>query len=684
MKIALIGNQNSGKTTLFNDLTGSNQTIGNWPGVTIDRKEGFLKGSSDCVVVDLPGVYSLSPYTKEEEVSRRFAIDEKPDLIINIVDSTSLERSLYLTTQLLELDSDVVIALNMTDILEEHGITVDVDKLSTLLDTSIVPVSAMKETGIDELCSLIINKKYKRNKHIKIYPTEIENIIDAFSKEVRGSHKRFSAVKMIEDDLGYHAYKTSKDEESVKQLEKYFDMDGEQLIASKRYEFIEKVKKECVVQKEHKESITDKLDKVFLNKWAAIPIFILVMAFVYFISIGIVGGLTTPLIELLFNGASSSSPVEFSYMFGSFSKAIDFKGLGPALASLIEKAGGHAWSMSLVSDGIISGVAAVLSFLPQIMVMFLILSILETTGYMSRIAFFLDRIFHKFGLSGKSLIPFIVGTGCSVPGIMTCRIVEDDNERRSSIILTPFMPCSAKLPIIALFSSAFFGKNAWLVTLSVYFMAIAIILLFGYLFKKFIFKGEHTSFLSELPEYKVPKMKYVVRDVGDKTFAFIKKAGTIILLCSILVWFLSSFTFSLKYIDGINATIDVSILAKIGNVFAWFFYPMLGGNWSWAASISAIQGLVAKEQVVGSMNVIAKVSSNQSVFSDGSIFSFFNPWSGYAFLVFNLFSAPCIGALSAMHKELGSFKKLLLAMAFQISVAWIISTLIGCIGWMVM
>ena len=674
MKIALVGNQNSGKTTLFNAITGSNQKIGNWPGVTIERKEGILKGSKNISIIDLPGIYSLSPYTKEEEVSRRFIIDEKPDLIINIIDSTSLERSLYLTTQLLELDADVILALNMTDILSSHGIEINIESLSKELDVSIIPISAAKGNGINELISLINNKKYKRNKHINIYPKEIEGVIAKFNDKLSIDNKRFASVKLIEDDSGYHELKNQKDEELVKKLEKHFDMDGEQLIASKRYDFIESVVKKCVTVSKKKDSLTDKLDHIFLNKWAAIPIFIGIMAIVYLLSVGIVGGFLSPLIDVLFNGTNINEPITFNYVFSSFSVNWSFLGLGPWLGSLINNAGGSPWAVSLVQDGIIKGVSAVLVFLPQITAMFIFLSILETSGYMSRIAFFLDRIFHKFGLSGKSLIPFIVGSGCSVPGVMSTRIIEDENERKSSIVLTSFIPCSAKLPLITIFTSFFFKSWAWLVALSFYLIAIVIILLFGYIFKKLFFKEEHSYFVVELPEYKKPRFNYVIRDVGEKSLSFVKKAGTVILLFSILVWFLSSFTWDLRYLE--ISKINESMLASIGNALAWFFYPMLG-VWSWGATVSAIQGLVAKEQVVASMQILA---GSSDIFGPNSMFNFFNGVTAFAYLTFNLFSAPCIATLATIKKEGGSFKFFILTMLFQIALAWILATSIGAIG----
>lgn len=683
MKVALVGNQNSGKTSLFNSLTGSNQMIGNWPGVTIERKEGILKTTKDISVVDLPGIYSLSPYTSEEEVSRQFVLNEKPELIINILDSTSLERSLYLTTQLMELDCDLILVLNMMDILEKKGIKIDVQKLSDLLGVTIIPVSAKTGEGMSTLIDTIAKGNYLRKKEIKIYPNDIEQVITHFGKEFDNNNKRFAAVKMLELDRGYRNFVSDEHKEMIRDLENKYDMDSEQLIASERYDYIESLKSQCITVEQQKESITDKLDKVFLNKWAAIPIFILIMGIVYLLSIGIVGGLTSPLISILFNGATASEPTKFGIIFYSFESAINFKGLGPFLAESIINAGGHAWAASLVNNGIISGVSSILNFVPQIVVMFLCLSLLETTGYMSRIAFFLDRVFHKFGLSGKSLIPFIVGTGCSVPGIMTARIVDDEKEKDSTIVLTPFIPCSAKLPLIALFAGFFFGNIAWLITLSFYIFAIVIILTFGAIFKKFLFKGEHGTFLTELPEYKTPSFKYITRDVWDRTWSFIKRAGTVILLCSIIIWVLTSFTWTFNYVDGTTYTIEQSMLAGIGNALAWAFYPMLGGNWSWGAAVSAIQGLIAKEQVVSSMTVIAKVGGASGVFAEGSHFAFFNGWSAYAFLTFNLFTMPCIGALGAMRKELNSFKKFIGTMGFEIVLGWTLATIIGSIGWVV-
>lgn len=658
MKIALVGNQNSGKTTLFNCLTGSNQKVGNWPGVTIDRKEGILKGT-DHVVVDLPGIYSLSPYTAEEEVSRKYVFEEKPDLIINIVDATSIERSLYLTTQLLELDCKVILALNMADMLEKKGIIIDVEKLSNLLDTTIVKISALKGEGITELISTISQGKIKENRHQKIYQSDVEEAISYIHSNIDLIHKRFVSVKVLENDINFNNFQNDKVLNLRKKLENNYGFDIEQIIANQRYEYIVSIKKESVTFNQVKESITDKLDKVFLNKWLALPIFAVIMFAIYFLAVGFIGNATVDWIDSLVSK------------------------FGEIVEEFLLNNNASQWAVSLVVDGIIAGVGAVLNFVPQLIILFLCICLLETSGYMSRIAFFLDKIFRKFGLSGKSLIPFIVGSGCSVPGIMTTRTIEDEEEKRMTIMLTPFIPCSAKLPIIALFSGYFFDKYSGLVSASLYFLAIIVILLSAIIMKKFFFKSNTSAFISELPEYKIPSPKYVARDVFEKTVAFIKRAGTIILLCSIIIWFMLSFSWKFEF--GVN--VEDSILASIGKCLSWVFYPILG-ELSWGATVSAIQGLVAKEQVVSSMSIIAgfseSVSNSDLIFNSTGIFGFFTPASAYAYMVFNLFSAPCFGAISAMRRELGSTKKMFIAILFQTGVAWVLASLIFGIGSLIM
>ena len=652
MKIALVGNQNSGKTSLFNVLTGTNQKIGNWPGVTIEHKEGIIKGTEHHII-DLPGIYSLSPYTPEEEISRKFVMEENPDIIINIVDATCIERSLYLTTQLMELDAKIIVALNMCDLLEKKNMIIDEKALSQEIGADVVKISALKNTGINELIELLDSPKLK-NPNKNIYHYALKEEVEKIANSLDCNHKNFVAIKLLENDKGFDSYLKDKNlvMKSQKIIERYYNCDCEQIIASQRYDFIDSFKSRVVKRLSEKETITDKIDKVVLNKWLAIPIFVCVMALIYFLSVGLVGASTVNIIDSLISN--------FNEWF----------------RSVLTTWGASPWSISLVCDGIISGVGSVLNFVPQLVILFVCISVLETIGYMSRIAFFLDRVFKKFGLSGKSLIPFIVGAGCSVPGIMTTRIIEDENEKRTTIMLTPFIPCSAKLPIITCFATYFF-KNSWLVTFSLYLFAIIIILVSAILLRNFVYKGEVNTFISELPEYKLPSIKYVAKDVFDKSFSFIKRAGTVILLCSVVVWFLLSFSWKLEY--GVD--INDSIMALLGNCFAWIFYPMLG-EWSWAATVSAFQGLVAKEQVVSSMALIAGLSENAhtTAILASNTFGFFNPASAYAYMVFNLFSAPCFGAIGAMHKEFGDGKKTLLAVTFQTGLAWALGIIVSFVG----
>lgn len=648
MKIALVGNQNSGKTTLFNLLTGMHAKIGNWPGVTIEKKTGKIKNTNH-EITDLPGIYSLSPYSIEEDISRKFVFDEKPDVIINIVDSTQLERSLYLTTQLIELDSKVIVALNMADILESRGIVIDEKELSKRLKTPVVKISALKETGIDELIK-VINKDFN-DSSIKTYDEELEKSINEIvnilpKKEI---HKRFIAVKLLEEDERFKKYSNKEIDKIRTSLSKKYDLDLEEEIATQRYDYISSIKGLIVKKKNDNEKLTDKLDRIFLNKWLAFPIFIVIMFLVYFLSVGVVGSFTVDLI-----GGWFDSLKEFAQ------EALTNIGTSP-------------WLVSLIADGIIAGVGAVLGFVPQLIILFICISVLETTGYMSRISLFLDKIFRRIGLSGKSLIPFIVGSGCSVPGIMGARIIENPDEREMTTILTPFIPCSAKLPIISLFAGYFFGKNSGIVSFSLYFLSIVIIIITALILRKLIYKNTSSTYISELPEYKLPSAKYVFKDVFDKVTSFIKRAGTIILLCSVAIWFLLSFNFKMQY----GVEVEDSILAKVGDKISIVFEPMLGTR-SWGATVSAIQGLVAKEQVVSSMSIIAGFGEEgeaSDIFSNTSSFGFFTKISAYAFMIFNLFSAPCFGAIGAMRRELGSRKKMLLAVLFQTTYAWLIATI---------
>ena len=508
MKVALVGNQNSGKTTLFNYLTGMNAKIGNWPGVTIEKKTGTIKGTKH-EITDLPGIYSLSPYSIEEDISRKFIFDEKPDVIINIVDATSLERSLYLTTQLMELDTKVIIALNMADLLEKKGIEIDVKKLEEKLGTKVFKISALKETGIDEIVKEIDNKKDLER--TKIYDNKIEEIILKISNKLSGIHKRFIAIKLLESDSRFTNSNTNEINNYRKELENNYDTDLEEVIATERYSFIEKVKNESVKEKENITTFSDKLDKVLLNKWIAFPIFIIVMFLVYYLSVGVVGSGTVDWV--------SDNMDKF----------------GEWVGASLESVGTSAWINSLVVKGIIKGVGAVLGFIPQLIILFLCISLLETTGYMSRIALLFDKVFRKLGMSGKSLIPFIVGSGCSVPGIMGTRIIENQDEREMTSILVPFIPCSAKLPIISLFAGYFFGENSGIASASLYFFAIIVIIISAFILSRTKFKHVSSSYISELPEYKVPSIKYVAKDVFDKVIAFIKRAGSVVALPAFLL-----------------------------------------------------------------------------------------------------------------------------------------------------
>lgn len=652
MKIALVGNQNSGKTTLFNYLTGMNAKIGNWPGVTIEKKTGKIKGTNH-EITDLPGIYSLSSYSIEEDISRKFVFDEKPDVIINIVDATSLERSLYLTTQLMELDCKVLIALNMADLLEKRGIEIDVKKLEKKLGTKVFKISALKETGIDDLIKEIDSKEDLER--AKIYDDKLEDSISKISKNISRKHCRFIAVKLLEMDARFSNDNT-KDITSIKtELEKNYDTDLEEIIAEERYSFIEKVKKECVKERIIVETFSDKLDRIFLNKWIAFPIFVVVMFLVYYLSVGVVG----------------SSTVDWV--------GENMDAFGKWIGTSLENAGASEWVNSLVVNGIIAGVGAVLGFIPQLIILFLCISLLETTGYMSRISLLFDKLFRKLGMSGKSLIPFIVGSGCSVPGIMGTRIIENQDEREMTSILVPFIPCSAKLPIISLFAGYFFGENSGVVSASLYFFAIVVIIISAFILSRTKFKHTSSSYICELPEYKVPSAKYVLKDVFDKVIAFIKRAGSVILICSIVIWFLLSFSFKMEY--GVD--IEDSMLASIGKTVSWVFYPILGQN-NWGATVSAIQGLVAKEQVVSSMAVIAglaeDVEEGSEIFADGTPFAGITAAAAYAFMIFNLFSAPCFGAIGAMQRELGSTKRMFKAVLFQTGCAWILATIVYQIG----
>lgn len=649
MRIALIGNQNSGKTSLFNLLTGNNQKVGNWPGVTLERKTGILR-TSTAEVIDLPGIYSLSPYSNEENIVRRFLLDERVDLIINIIDSTALERSLYLTTQLYDFKIPIVIALNMTDLVFEQGLRIDVDKLSELLNVPIIPISCLKRTGIKDLITLLTKNPPTDVKHPVIYSNPLQKTIDEIAELLPIEAKKFVAIKLLEKDPELSARIDLDLTQYIEDLNTSYKVGINEVFANERYNFIEKIRDEAVSSRENPKLLTDKIDRILLNKYLAIPIFIVIMLLVYFLAAGPVGMFLSSLVEQGFDALNAS------------------------LATFLENVGASPWAVSLVVDGILAGVTSILSFVPQLLILFFMIDILEASGYMSRIAFFFDRIFRKVGLSGKALIPFIIGTGCSVPAIMASRVIEDEREKKLTVLLTPFIPCGAKLPIITLFAAHFFPDTMGLVSASLYFLAIIIILFTALIMKRLIYKGKYSPFIQELPTYKTPNMRYVLRDTGRKTWSFITNAGSIILFASIILWLLLSFNWKLQY----GIPIEKSILSDIGRLFSFLFYPFLGTN-NWAAAVSVIQGLVAKEQVVSSMSIIASLSGSNSIFAS-PFFTFFTPVSAYAFMAFNLFSAPCFGAIGAMYQEFGSRRKMIKALLVQTLAAFAIATVIYQLG----
>ena len=666
--IALIGNQNSGKTTLFNLLTGSHQKIGNWPGVTLERKIGKIK-SNGHYIVDLPGIYSLSTYSDEEGVSRDYLLNERPELIINILDVTQLERSLYLTMQLIELNIPLIICLNMCDVSEKRGLKLDTKKLSRELNYPVVTISALKKTGIDDLIKLINETKLSTTTKLSYYHNDIEEALVKIEAEIDHPSKRFIAVKLLEEDINLKTFETDKIIKTREDLLKNnkFVMDEE--IASSRYEFIEKIKSKAVSyeDKYYKASTSDKIDKILLNRFLAIPIFILVMVAIYYLAAGVVGTYTVDLIEGWVESLSTTTE------------------------TWLESLGASPWSISLVVNGVIAGVGAVLGFLPQLAILFLLISLLEASGYMSRIAFTLDAIFRRVGLSGKSIIPFILGIGCSVPAVMATKTIDDEQEKEMTIYLAPFIPCNAKLPIIALFAGYFFTNHRGLITASFYFMSIIVIGFLAIILKKLAFKKASTGYISELPTYKLPSARYVSRDVFGKLWSFVKRAGTIILLSSIIIWFLASMTWSFQFTTDPSQ----SILKTIGDVLAPIFYPMLGTR-NWGASVSAIQGLVAKENVVSTMGILSNLTSDavealgsnpdpeslRLLFGSESntLFSTFTGLSAFSFMTFNLFSAPCFGAIGAMREAFGSTKKMWLAVLLQTGFAWALASLIFGVG----
>ena len=658
VKIALAGNPNCGKTTLFNALTGSNQFVGNWPGVTVEKKEGKLKGHKDVVIMDLPGIYSLSPYTLEEVVARNYLIAERPDAILNIVDGTNIERNLYLSTQLMELGIPVIMAVNMMDVVEKSGEKIHTDKLSKKLGCEVVEISALKGTGIKEAAEKAVKLAESRKAAVVTheFSKEAEDIIAEVEGKIKGmpeEQKRFFAIKLLEKDDKINEMMTNVPDVSaeIKEMEDKFDDDTESVITNERYVYISSIIGECVT-KNNKEKLTtsDKIDRIVTNRWAALPIFAVVMFIVYYVSVTTVGALLTDWTN--------------DTLFAEW--------IIPGAQSFFEGIGCADWLTGLIVDGVISGVGAVLGFVPQMLVLFIFLAFLESCGYMARVAFIMDRIFRKFGLSGKSFIPMLIGSGCGVPGIMASRTIENDRDRKMTIMTTTFVPCGAKLPIIAMIAGAFFGNSGWVAT-SCYFVGIAAIICSGIILKKTkMFAGDPAPFVMELPAYHWPTVSNVLRSMWERGWSFIKKAGTIILLSTILVWFTTYFGF----VDGTfrmlgDDEIGNSILAAIGNGLAWIFAPLGWGNWQ--ATVASITGLVAKENIVGTMGILYPGGWTE-------IGAAFTGLSGFSFLLFNLLCAPCFAAMGAIKREMNNIKWFWFAIGYQCVFAYVIAFMVFQFG----
>ena len=742
IKIALAGNPNSGKTTLFNALTGSNQFVGNWPGVTVEKKEGKLKGSKDVAIIDLPGIYSLSPYTLEEVVARNYLINERPDVILNIVDGSNLERNLYLTTQLTELGIPVVMAVNMMDVVNKNGDSIDFKKLGQALGCEVVSISALKGTGIKEVSERAVaaarNKKpfasvHKFDDKVEKYLDEIENKLS----DIGGNEKRFYAIKLFErDDKIASAMKSAPDvSEIIDNAEKEMDDDAESIITNERYNYISSIISGCYKKKnKQKLSVSDKIDKVVTNRFLALPIFAVVMFIVYYVSVTTVGTWATDwandgvfgdgwhlfgigtsayeeamedyelnqekideLIEKASEEGIDAEEVQDVEDVEDVEDAEDAEdaeepdpadygiwvpGIPVLIEALLEKLGTAEWLNSLIIDGIVAGVGAVLGFVPQMLVLFIFLAFLEACGYMARIAFIMDRIFRRFGLSGKSFIPILIGTGCGVPGIMASRTIENERDRRMTIMTTTFIPCGAKLPIIALIAGALFG-GAWWVAPSTYFVGIAAIITSGIILKKTkMFSGDPAPFVMELPAYHMPTVGNILRSMWERGWSFIKKAGTIILLATILVWFLQGFGFEDGF--GMVEDMDNSLLAKFGGILAPLFTPLGWGDWK--AAVAAITGLIAKENVVGTFGILYHFAGE--VAEDGAeiwsnLAASYTALSAYSFLVFNLLCAPCFAAIGAIKREMNNAKWTWFAIGYQCVFAYVVSLCIYQIGMLV-
>ena len=759
IKIALAGNPNCGKTTLFNALTGSNQFVGNWPGVTVEKKEGKLKNHKDVTIMDLPGIYSLSPYTLEEVVARNYLINEKPDAIINIVDGTNIERNLYLSTQVMELGIPVIMAINMMDIVQKNGDKIHIDKLSKKLGCEVVEISALKGVGIEKAAekAVALAQAKKEMAPVHEFAEDVESVITAVEEklgsDVADAQKRFFAIKLLEKDDKIKELLTTVPDVSaeIAQLEKEFDDDTESIITNERYVYISSIIGDCLTKKKgEKLTISDKIDRVVTNRWAALPIFAVVMFIFYIVSVTTVGGWVTDWSndcvfgdgfhlfgigsaaydddaaaysradQILAAGDEGATVVDIvddedevietvtlsDSVVAEAQVVVDagepdtttygvwVPGIPVLVENLLDSMNCVDWLKSLILDGIVAGVGAVLGFVPQMLVLFLFLAFLESCGYMARVAFIMDRIFRKFGLSGKSFIPMLIGSGCGVPGVMASRTIENDRDRKMTIMTTTFVPCGAKLPIIALIAGAFFDNAGW-VSWSAYFIGIAAIICSGIILKKTkMFAGEPAPFVMELPAYHWPTVGNVLRSMWERGWSFIKKAGTIILLSTIVLWFLMSFgwvdgSFGMLDFDGLEgAALEAAqaqcVLAKIGSVIAPIFAPLgwTQGGSGWKMAVAAVSGLIAKENVVATFGMLfgfAEVAENGAEVW-GSLAQVLTPIAAYGYLVFNLLCAPCFAAMGAIKREMNNPKWFWFAIGYQCGLAYVVSLCIYQIG----
>ena len=676
--IALAGNPNCGKTTLFNALTGATQYVGNWPGVTVEKKEGKLKGHKDVIIADLPGIYSLSPYSLEEVVARNYLINEKPDAILNIIDGTNLERNLYLSTQLMELGIPVVMAVNMMDLVRKNGDQINIKKLAEKLGCQVVEISALKGNGIDKAAQMAVDlaKSGKKTPAVHNFSDSVERVLDQIEDKLDASvpaeQRRYFAIKLLERDskITDQLSKVPDVTEEINAIEKEMDDDTESIITNERYVYISSIIGDCLKKKvaSGKMTISDKIDRIVTNRILALPIFAVVMWFVYYISVTTVGTFVTDWTN--------------DVLFGEI--------VPPAVEGFLNAVGCADWLQGLILDGIVAGVGAVLGFVPQMIVLFFFLAILEDCGYMARVAFIMDRIFRKFGLSGKAFIPMLISSGCGIPGVMATRTIESDRDRKMSIMTTTFIPCGAKLPIIAMIAGAFFpnaegNASAWVAT-SAYFIGVAAIVCSGIMLKKSkMFAGDPSPFVMELPQYHMPTAGNVLRSIWERASSFIKKAGTVILLSTIVLWFLMGFGFEGGAFGAVE-DLNNSILAQIGKAIAWIFTPLgwtqLGHGWEMA--VAAISGLIAKENVVATFGMLFNPNLEE-VAEDGveiwrNLQGALTPIAAYGYLVFNLLCAPCFAAIGAIRREMNSGKWTIFALCYQCLFAYGVALVIYQVG----